>query len=258
LKGLFDLSGYVTIVTGAAGGLGSEMVKALAAQGSNIVALDLIEPPFAAEIEKQYGVKCLPLVCDITKQDDIRAAVAKTIDTFGKIDALVNNAALYGGLTMKPFQEIEPEEWDRVFSINVKGTWQMTSAVVPYMMENNFGSIVNISSCSILQGVPLLCHYVASKGAVWAMTRTMANELGQYKIRVNSITPGYTLTQASLQLAGSKEAFEKNYQRNIDDRSIQRGMMPDDVIGAVVFLISGASAFITGQNINVDGGSVHY
>ncbi|MCR4431063.1 MAG: SDR family oxidoreductase [Tepidanaerobacteraceae bacterium] len=257
MKGLFDLSGYVTIVTGAAGGLGSEMVKALAAQGSDIVALDLVEPPFATEIEKDFNVKCLPVACDITKQDEIRAAVDNIIKKFGKIDALVNNAGLYGGLTMKPFQDITVEEWDKVFSINVKGTWQMTSAVVPYLKEKG-GSIVNISSCSILQGVPLLCHYVASKGAVWAMTRTMANELGQYKIRVNSITPGYTLTQASMQLAGSPEDFNKNYQRNINDRSIQRGMMPNDVVGTVVFLVSDASAFITGQNINVDGGSVHY
>lgn len=257
MKGLFDLSGYVTIVTGAAGGLGSEMVKALAAQGSDIVALDIIEPPFATEIEKDFNVKCLPVACDITKQDEIRAAVDKIIKKFGKIDALVNNAGLYGGLTMKPFQDITAEEWDKVFSINVKGTWQMTSAVVPYLKEKG-GSIINISSCSILQGVPLLCHYVASKGAVWAMTRTMANELGQYKIRVNSITPGYTLTQASMQLAGTPEDFNKNYQRNINDRSIQRGMMPNDVVGTVVFLVSDASAFITGQNINVDGGSVHY
>ena len=257
MKGIFGLSGYVTIVTGAAGGLGSEMVKALAAQGSDIVALDMKEAPYSAEIEKDYGVKCLPLVCDITKQDEVKAAVENTIKEFGNINALVNNAALYGGLTMMPFQDISPEEWDKVFSINVKGTWQMTGAVVPHLKEKG-GSIVNISSCSILQGVPLLCHYVASKGAVWAMTRTMANELGQYNIRVNSITPGYTLTQASMQLAGSKEDFDKNYQRNINDRSIQRGMMPSDVVGAVVFLVSDASAFITGQNINVDGGSIHY
>jgi len=257
MKSLFDLTGYVTIVTGAAGGLGTEMVKALAAQGSNIVALDMKEVPYAQDIEKEFNVKCLPVVCDITKQDEIKASVEKIVSTFGKINALVNNAALYGGLTMMPFWEIFPEEWEKVFSINVKGTWQMTSAVVPYLKENG-GSIVNISSCSILQGVPLLCHYVASKGAVWAMTRTMANELGKYNIRVNSITPGYTLTQASMQLAGSKEDFDRNYQRNINDRSIQRGMMPNDVVGAVVFLVSDASAFITGQNINVDGGSVHY
>ncbi|MCD8017478.1 MAG: SDR family oxidoreductase [Oscillospiraceae bacterium] len=254
----FDLTGKAIIVTGAAGGFGTELVKILAEHGADVAALDMREPAYCADIEAQYGVRCIPAVCNICSMDEVTAAVDKVLAAFGKIDGLVNNAGLYGGLTMGPFQDLDPDEWDKVFSVNVKGTWQMTKGVVPQMIAQQSGSIVNISSCSILQGVPGLCHYVASKGAVWAMTRTMANELGAYNIRVNSVTPGYALTDASKQLVGSPEDLKQNSERNINDRAIRRGMMADDVVGAIAFLVTDASSFISGQNINVDGGSIHY
>lgn len=254
----FDLKGKAIIVTGAAGGFGTEIVKILAEHGADIAALDLREPSYCADIEAQYAVRCIPAVCNICSADETAAAVEKTLAAFGKIDGLINNAGLYGGLTMAPFQDLDPDEWDKVLNVNVKGTWQMTRAVVPQMTARRSGSIVNISSCSILQGVPGLCHYVASKGAVWAMTRTMANELGAYNVRVNSITPGYALTEASMQLAGSPEDLKQNSERNINDRALRRGMTAEDVAGAIAFLVTDAASFISGQNINVDGGSIHY
>ena len=254
----FNLTGKTAIITGAAGGIGTELAHALAAQGADIAAFDLKQVSYCAEIEAKYGVRCITAGCDITQPNEIVPIISGVNNKFGKIDILVNNAGIYAGLKMLPFYEQDGDVWDTIYNVNVKGTWQITSAVMPYMIAQGSGSVINISSSSILQGVPGLCHYVASKGAVWAMTRSMANDVGAYGIRINSVSPGYTMTAASVSLGGSPEDIAKNNQRNIDDRSIQREMMPTDVCGAVGFLASDASSFITGQNINVDGGSVHY
>ncbi len=253
-----DLTGKSAVITGAAGGIGTELAKFLASMGADIAALDLRGVTYCSEIEKSFGARCITVSCDITKPEEVSAAVSEIIAAFGKIDVLVNNAAIYAGIEARPFYEQEGSEWDRICGVNIKGTWQMTSAVMPHMIEQGSGSVINISSCSIFQGVPGLCHYVASKGAVWAMTRTMANDVGAYNIRVNSVTPGYAMTEASKSLAGTPDALAENNRRNIDDRSIQREMVAEDVCGAVGFLACDASAFITGQNLNVDGGSVHY
>jgi 3-oxoacyl-[acyl-carrier protein] reductase len=263
MKNPFDLTGRLSVVTGGAGGLGTEILKALAGLGSDLALMDLARTKdtsesLSAEISREFGVKCKPFYGDISKQADAETAAKQIADEFGRIDVLVNNAGMYGGLTMTPFEDITPEEWDKVLSINARGTWQVCAAVIGYMKIAGSGSIINISSCSIHEGLPLLCHYVASKGAVWAMTRTMAREAGSHNIRVNSITPGYTLTDASKSLAGRPEDFSRNYHKNIESRAIQRGMMPEDMTGTVLFLASDASSFITGQNINVDGGSIHY
>ncbi len=251
------LKGKTVIVTGGARGIGQKYCLKLASEGANVVCADILDPAETVKLVEEAGGVCMGVHVDITDVASTEAMAKSAFDRFGAIDALVNNAALYGGLKMAPFYELDEDEWDKVFRINVKGTWHVCKAVFPYMKEKG-GSIINISSTSIIQGVPLLCHYVASKGAVWSMTRTLANELGEYNIRVNSVTIGYTLTDASMSLSDNKEDFDANYNRNISDRALKRGMMPDDVVGTIAFLASDDSAFITGQNLNVDGGSTHY
>lgn len=182
----------------------------------------------------------------------------RTVQAYGRVDVLVNNAGLYGGLKMKSFDIIPEEEWDRVLAVNTKGVWQCCKAVYPHMRKQGSGSIINMASASILQGVPFLSHYVASKGAVWAFTRSLSREIGEFGIRVNSISPGYTATQASKEISDDPVKFEANQRVNIESRVIRRTMMPEDLEGAVIFLASDDSSFISGQNINVDGGSVHY
>jgi 3-oxoacyl-[acyl-carrier protein] reductase len=182
----------------------------------------------------------------------------ETVKKYGSIDIIVNNAAMWGGLKFKPLDEIPEEEWDAVFAVNVKGIWQCCKAVVPYMKKQGKGSIINISSAAILQGIPLLGHYVASKGAVWAYTRSLSREVGEFGIRVNSISPGYTMTQASREISDDQALLDYIYDLNIDQRIIKRAMYPEDLMGALLFLASDDSVFVTGQNINVDGGAYHY
>lgn len=252
-----NLNGKVIIVTGGARGIGQQYCQKLASEGAKVVCADILDSTETVELVKAAGGECIAVSVDVTSKESTEAMAKAAVDAYGKIDVLVNNAALYGGLKMAPFYELDEDEWDKVFRINVKGVWNCCKAVFPYLKDKG-GSIINIASTSILQGVPLLCHYVASKGAVWSMTRTLANELGAYNIRVNSVTLGYTLTDASMSLSDDEESFNANYNRNINDRAIKRGMMPEDVVGTIAFLASDDSSFITGQNLNVDGGSTHY
>jgi 3-oxoacyl-[acyl-carrier protein] reductase len=253
-----NLENKVVIVTGGARGIGQAFCEKLAKDGAAILCADVLDGAETVDLVTKAGGRGLYVKTDITDVASTKNMAAEAVKAYGRIDGLVNNAAVYAGLKMCPFTDINEAEWDKVYNVNVKGNWQCCKAVFPYMKEAGGGSIINISSTSILQGVPLLFHYVGSKGAVWAMTRTLANEAGVYNIRVNSITPGYTLTDASMQLSDNPEDFNKNYERNINDRALKRGMMPADLVGAAAFLLSDESSFITGQNLNVDGGSVHY
>ena len=252
------LANKVIIVTGAAGGLGREFSLKFAAEGALVAAADLKDCAETAELVRAAGGECISLTVNVADADSV-AQMCKAVKTsFGGIDGLVNNAAIYAGLKMAPFDEISEAEWDAVMTVNAKGVWMCCREAVAYMRERGGGSIVNISSASVLEGNPYFAHYVASKGAVWALTRSISRSVGEHKIRVNSIMPGYTMTDASRGLAGDPESFKKNYDDNIAARAIPRAMEPEDVIGAATFLLSDMSAFITGQNINIDGGSRHY
>ncbi len=252
------LKDKVIIVTGAARGLGQNFAVCLAKEGADIVAADYNDTAETVAKVEAVGGKCLGLHVDVTKMDSVTEMAKKSAEQFGGIDGLINNAAAYAGLTMVPFYEITEEDWDKAFAVNIKGVWQCCKAVLPYMQKRGAGSIVNISSASILEGNPYFAHYVATKGAVWSFTRSISRNLGQFNIRANSITPGYTMTQASKDLAKNPKEFEENYNANINARALKRAMMPEDVEGTALFLLSDESAFITGQNINVDGGSRHY
>ncbi|MDQ3831674.1 MAG: SDR family oxidoreductase, partial [Candidatus Tectomicrobia bacterium] len=182
---------------------------------------------------------------------------AQTLQRFRRIDILVNNAAVYGGLKLTPFDEISEAEWDRVMAVNVKGIWLCCKAVIPAMKQQGYGKIINISSDTIWMGVPLFLHYVASKGAVFALTRALARELAGTGIAVNAITPGYTLTEAAQGIA-DPETVARLRVWVVDQQIIKRSQEPADLAGTVVFLASADSDFITGQTINVNGGATHH
>ncbi|MHB8566371.1 MAG: SDR family NAD(P)-dependent oxidoreductase [Nitrososphaerales archaeon] len=250
------LEGKVIIVTGAARGIGREYALALAKEGANLVVTDVLVSGInetASEIERMGG-RAIPIRADVSLEEDTKKMAEETSKQFGRIDALVNNAALYGGLKRRPFYEIEVEEWDRVQAINVRGTWLCIKSVFPYMKQAGRGKIVNISSGTFFAGSPGLSHYVASKGAVIGITRGICRELGQFNITINAIAPGYTLTDATLKMnPDPKYATEM-----ANTRALKRDQYPKDLIGAMIFLCSDDSDFMTGQTLLIDGGrSMH-
>lgn len=250
------LDGKVVIVTGAARGIGREYAIALAKEGASVVVVDILENGIAEtakEIE-HIGAKALPLRIDVSKEEDTKKMAEETVKRFGQIDALVNNAALYGGLKRRPFYEIDVEEWDKVQAINVRGVFLCIKSVFPYMKQAGYGKIVNISSATVFAGAPGLGHYVASKGAVIGITRGFCRELGQFNITINAIAPGYTLTEANKEM-NPDPAYTIEMAKS---RALKKDEHPSDLVGTVIFLCSSESDFMTGQTLVVDGGrSMH-
>lgn len=246
-----SLAGRVAIVTGGARGIGKAIALGCAAEGASVVIAD-IDGGLAAETAAQIealGGRALAVRTDVSATNSVAAMVGAALDRFGRIDVLVNNAAIVD-VARQPSDLISEEEWDRVMLVNVKGPWLCVRAVLPAMREQRGGKIINLSSDLILSGVPGLLHYVASKGALTAMTRSLARELGPDGICVNAVAPGLTTTDAAM--THGQEAAE----RSIRTRAIPRAQTPDDITGTVVFLASDASSFMTGQLLVVNGGSV--
>ena len=202
------------------------------------------------EIETQGG-KALAVRTDVSVEADALQVAEKTISAFGRIDALVNNAAIYYGKEMKPFEMISEKEWDATMAVNVKGLFFMSKAVMPRMKEQKSGSIINISSGTWLGGIPYLLDYVTSKAAVVGFTRALAREIGEHGVRVNAISPGFTMTEASKTMKGTPPGFAEMIA---GQTPLKRNQQPEDLVGACVFLASDDSGFITGQLLNVDGG----
>jgi 3-oxoacyl-[acyl-carrier protein] reductase len=246
-----SLAGRVAIVTGGARGIGQAIALECAAEGASVVIAD-IDGERAADVAAQIealGGRALAVRTDVSAADSVAAMAGAALGRFGRIDVLVNNAAIVD-VARQPSDLISEEEWDRVMQVNVKGPWLCVRAVLPAMREQRGGKIINLSSDLILSGVPGLLHYVASKGALTAMTRSLARELGPDGICVNAVAPGLTTTDAAM--AHGQEAAE----RSIRTRAIPRAQTPDDITGTVVFLASDASSFMTGQLLVVNGGSV--
>ena len=247
------LAGKVALVTGAAQGIGAAYATALAAEGAAVVAVDIAEPrQTVAQIEAAGG-KALALVCDVTDADAVAAAVAKTVKEFGGLHVLVNNAALFGRLALKPFEQISSAEFDAVMAVNVRGVFECCKAVLPQMRAQRYGKIINVASGTVFKGTPMLLHYVTSKGAVIALTRCVAREVGADGIRVNCIAPGLTMSDSVRANPAWAEAL---IDANTAARALKREAEPADMIGTVLYLASPDSDFVTGQTIVVDGGSV--
>ena len=232
------LDGKVAIVTGGAQGIGAAIAQGLEAQGATVVVADL-NPP-------EGGIRA-----DVSTEEGVAAMVEEPLERHGRIDVLINNAGLYASLEMRPFTEIPLEEWNRVMEVNVASMFLTCRAVTPVMREQGGGKIVNISSGTPFRGVPFLLHYVTSKGAIVALTRALAKELGKDGIHVNCVAPGFTMSDGVL---AQPEVIEKLRDVSVAARTIQRDQVPEDVVGAVVFLCTPAADFITGQTMVIDGG----
>jgi NAD(P)-dependent dehydrogenase (short-subunit alcohol dehydrogenase family) len=247
---------HAVVITGGAGGIGAAYVEAFAADGANVLAIDLAARAAegAALVERlgeQPGQVDF-VAADITEDADWEAAVSAALGRFGGIRALVNNAAMYGTLGGKrPLLDITNDQWDLVLRVNLRGVWQGIKAVVPAMRERGGGQIVNISSSTTRVGTPNFAHYVASKAAVEGLTRVAAKELGSSGINVNCVAPGLVSDEATATLN------DVDYiARLAAMRAVPREMVPADLVGAVKWLTSPASAFVTGQTVVVDGGQV--
>ena len=244
------LKDKVAIVTGAAKGLGRAFAIGMAKEGAKIMVVtrkDLANlGKTVREIEAMGGV-AKAFQADVAIEKDVIKMAEETVKVFGKIDILVNCAAIYDGLVRKFFTEIDPNEWDQVMTVNVKGPWLCTRAVFPYMKEQGEGKIVNLSSEVFFNGSPSLVHYVASKGGVIGLTRALATELGPHNININAVAPGFTDTEASRHVADVTKY-------DVSKTPLRRLEQPNDLLGAVIFLASDESNFITGQTLLVDGG----
>jgi NAD(P)-dependent dehydrogenase (short-subunit alcohol dehydrogenase family) len=242
-----SLEGRVAVVTGAAQGIGNAIAKGLAAEGARIVVADLNRADEAAQ-EFEDGIG---LTVDVADDLQVERMAQQVVDECGRIDILVNNAGLYASLQMRPFTEIPIEEWRQVMDVNVLSMFLTTRAVVPRMREQGGGRIVNISSGTPFRGVPFLLHYVTSKGAIVALTRALAKELGRDDVLVNCVAPGFTMSDG---VREHPEVIEALRDISVSARTIQRDQEPEDVVGAVVFLCGPGAAFVTGQTIVIDGG----
>jgi 3-oxoacyl-[acyl-carrier protein] reductase len=249
-----ELHDKVAIVTGAGQGIGRAYARRLAHEGARVVVAEvnvIRGQAVAAEIGRDGGQAiCVPT--DVTSESSCTALATATYDAFGRVDALINNAAVLSTIERKPFWELDLDEWNQVLGVNAAAVFLATKAVVCHMQQQRWGRIINISSNVVFGGVPNYLHYVASKGAVYAMTRAMARELGEWNITVNTVTPGVTVTEVE-----RKTLDPATLPAIVARQCIGRVETPDDLAGVVAFLCSDAAGFITGQTINVDGGMYH-
>ncbi len=246
------MAGKRNVDPGAARGLGRAFATAAAAAGAKVVVADLleVEGEATAAALRAEGHQAVFRFIDLGDPEGISFAVNAAADWLGGIDGLVNNAAIATGIGGKTFEEIDLETWDRVMTVNVRGTWLVTRAAAPALRRAKRGKIVNIASDTALWGAPKLLHYVASKGAVIAMTRALARELGPDGIAVNAVAPGLTVTEATGYVPAER------HQLYVDGRAMRRPQQPADIVGTVLFLLSDGADFVTGQLLPVNGGFV--
>jgi NAD(P)-dependent dehydrogenase (short-subunit alcohol dehydrogenase family) len=251
------LAGRTAIVTGGAKGIGRHYSQALAAEGARVMIADIADGAgVAAEIAAKHGANSVvSAVADVSDEQAVKALVAQAIERFGKIDVLVNNAALYAPLQETKCTEIEADLWDQVMAVNLRGPFLMVKHVAPYMTAQGYGKIINIGSGTAYRGIPWMLHYVTTKGGIMAMTRALARELGEHGIRVNTLAPGFTLSDTVM--SENPGHVQTARERAVQSRSLHRDEHPQDLIGALVFLASADSDFVTGQTIAVDGGNVN-
>jgi 3-oxoacyl-[acyl-carrier protein] reductase len=247
------LKDKVAIITGAGRGIGRAYALGFANEGAMVVVTDIImenAQKVAQEIEAKGG-KALGLHVDVSSETDTQTMAERTVNEFGKIDILVNNAAVYYGLGFKTWDSWTTDDWDKIYAVNVKGVWVCTKAVAPFMIKQGKGKVIDIASTTFNMGFAPLLPYTCSKGAVIALTRCLARALGSYGINVNCISPGFTMSEASIEMPGKPPEAD---QMVTLFRCIRRSEQPDDLVGTAIFLASDDSDFVTGQTIVVDGG----
>ena len=242
-----SLAGKVAIVTGGAQGLGRSFCEGLAREGANILSVDLRESKETVEAVREAGSQAEYLQIDVTSRAETARMAKFAMERFGRIDILVNNAAMYYGVQRKGFDEIDDAEWDKMMLVNIKGTWLPTVAVFPFMKGAGKGKIVNMASEVFFTGSQGFVHYVATKGAVIGLTRALAIELGPHNICINAVAPGFTDTEGSRTIA---DVTKYDTSRT----PLRRLAKAEDIVGAVIFLCSDTADFMTGQTILVDGG----
>jgi len=251
------LAGKTIAITGAARGLGQEFARYLAANGANVIVGDVNDCGTTVELVETAGGKAVAVSLDVTDPSSAQAMVEAGLAAFGQLDGLVNNVALYGALKGGRFDGIAESEWDACMAVNVKGIWNCCKAAVPAMRagdDNKGGSIVNIASLAATYGMPYGLHYTTSKAAVIGLTRGLARELGRDRIRVNALAPSAAMTEGTSEFFGDK--LDRALAAVKAGQTIQRNLVPGDLTGTVAWLLSDDSAFVTGQTIAVDGGTV--
>lgn len=250
-----SFKGKTAIVTGAGTGLGLEIARILSARGANIVSADVLDAERGAEAARANGAGAISTETDVSDPEAVRAMVDTALETFGAVDILVNNAAISRGMKLKPFEEITVDEFRRMIDVNTLSVLLTCQAVSAHMRARKSGRIINMVSGTAFKGAPHLGAYVASKGAVMALTRSLAKEFGPDNVLVNAVSPGYTLTESNIE----NVEFDKVYRPVArDTRALPRDAMPEDVARVVAFLAGEDARFVTGQIIAADGGSVYH
>jgi NAD(P)-dependent dehydrogenase (short-subunit alcohol dehydrogenase family) len=249
-----NVEGKVIVITGAARGIGQEYARYLGGLGARIVIADINDCSNTLDLVKAAGGRAAAVKLDVASASSAMDMARTALDAFGRIDALVNNAALYGALKGGRFDAISETDWDAAMTVNVKGIWNCCKAVVPALRTAGGGSIVNMASLAATYGMPFGLHYTTSKAAVIGLTRGLARELGRDNIRVNAVAPSAVLTE------GTREFFADKADKALDaikmDQAIARNLAPSDLVGTIHWLVSDASQLVTGQTIAVDGGTV--
>lgn len=249
-----ELSGKVVIVTGAARGLGRAYALKCAELGAKVVAGDVRDANGTADAINNAGGQALAVALDVSETQSCVDMVSAALEAYGQVDGLINNAALYGGLSSGRFDTLDEAEWQKVMDVNVTGTWRCCKAVIGAMKDGGGGSIVNVASLAAVYGMPYSLHYATSKAAVIGMTRSLARELGRNWIRVNSVAPSAVMTEGTEEFFGDK--LDKAKDVIARGQSLQRNLETDDLTGTIVYLLGDGSRFVTGQTIMVDGGTV--
>ena len=249
-----NIEGKVIVITGAARGIGEEYACYLASHGARVVLADINDCSNTLAKVKAKGGTAVATKVDVASAASAADMTRAALDAYGRIDAIINNAALFGGLRGGRFDAISEKDWDAAMAVNVKGIWNCCKAVVPEMRKSGGGSIVNIASLAATYGMPFGLHYTTSKAAVIGLTRGLARELGRDNIRVNAVAPSLVLTE------GTREFFAEKADKAIEaiktGQAIARNLVPGDLVGTIHWLVSDASQLVTGQTIAVDGGTV--
>ena len=248
-----SLSGRVVVVTGGAQGIGRALSLHLARAGARVIVADRnIRGAEAVRAESTGQGELAAVALDVTSQDSVAELAAELERSYGRVDGLINNAAIFSTITMKPFWQITIEEWDALMAVNLRGPWMVTTALLPLLQKSASASIVNIGSDSVWEGRQGYLHYTSSKAGVQGMGFSMSHELGRFGIRVNTISPGAIATEIPRETVTPEQE-----QAMLAARPLSRRGVPDDLAGVAAFLLSDASGFITGQTISVNGGILH-